>query len=167
MSENKQLAIASVAVQTWQNVYDEAQALCVGTIFPELNKPFYVTVKDERLKQGQDWQKEKKKSLESSSEDFAHKNQSNNSSEEMLLMIQQISFMVDDLRLYMDTHPKDMAGLELLKGMIRKRKELLKEFAKKYYPLTMDCMADIYEENPDSMCYCWEKGPIPWEGVCV
>lgn len=87
--------------------------------------------------------------------------------EDMLLQIQKVSFVVDDVRLYMDTHPKDMQGLALLKTMIRRRKELLKEYALQFYPLTMDCMADLYENDPDSECYCWQNGPCPWEGACV
>lgn len=162
MAESKQLAIASVAVQSWQNVYDEAQALCIGTIFPELNKPFYITVKDKRLKE-EDWNNV----LWDVNEADSGNEDANVSEAHMLLRIQQISFMMDDLRLYMDTHPNDQAGLELLKDILRKRKMLLAEFAQKYYPLTMDCMADIYGEKPDSVCYCWEKGPIPWEGVCL
>ncbi|BBF43944.1 hypothetical protein lbkm_2632 [Lachnospiraceae bacterium KM106-2] len=35
------LAIASVPCQKWVNTYDYANALKEGTIFPELNKPFY------------------------------------------------------------------------------------------------------------------------------
>ncbi len=149
MTNTEHLAIASVPVQKWETVYDEAQALCVGTIFPELNKPFFATVRDERLKDVQ-----------------TAVSGNNNSQEGMLLMIQQISFVIDDLRLYLDTHPQDQEGLELLKSMLKNRKVLLKDFAKRFYPLTMDCMADIYEEDPASQCYCWLKGPIPWEGVC-
>ena len=75
--------------------------------------------------------------------------------------------MLDDIRLFMDTHPENKNGLELLKNMLEQRKQLLKEFALKFYPLTVDCMMDIYMENPASDCYCWQRGPIPWEGVCV
>ncbi len=78
-----------------------------------------------------------------------------------------VSFVMDDVRLYMDIHPKDVQGLALLKTMIQRRKELLKEFALQFYPLTMDCMADVYENDQDSECYCWQNGPIPWEGACV
>ena len=64
---------------------------------------------------------------------------------------------------YMDTHPEDQEGLQLLKEMLKRRKTLLKEFALQYYPLTVDCMYDVYEENTESTCYCWPEGKIPWE----
>lgn len=35
------LAIASVPSQKWQNLYSEEEGLKNGTIFMELNKPFY------------------------------------------------------------------------------------------------------------------------------
>ena len=141
------LAITSIPVQTWKEVYDETNAFKEGTIFPELNKPFYVTVQDDKLNQ-----KEKADSMKMAPR------------EKQLLQIQKISFVADDLRLYLDTHPEDKKGLELFKDILKKRKTLLKEFALQFYPLTVDCMADIYEENPDSACYCWVEGPIPWEG---
>ena len=84
-----------------------------------------------------------------------------------MLQVMEISFMMDDIRLYMDTHPEDKDGLQLLKQVIQRRKQLMKDFAEEYYPLTMDCMAELYEKNPESDCYCWQKGPMPWEGACV
>lgn len=146
MPENEHLAIASVPLQKWGRIYDEKEALKNGTIFPELNKPFFVTAESNGSTQNTKGILEK---------------------EDMMLHIQQVSFVLDDVRLYMDTHPEDEKGLELLKSMIKKRKDLLKEYALKFYPLTMDCMADIYEANPESECYCWQKGPAPWEGACV
>lgn len=137
------LAISSIPIQEWKAILEPEEALSVGTIFPELDMPFYVT-------QG----------MKSESKNLT-------AEEIMLKRIQEISFVLDDIRLFMDTHPDNKNGLELLKNTLRKRKELLKEFAIKYYPLTMDCMADVYEENPLSECYCWQKGPVPWEGACV
>ncbi len=140
---NEHLAIASVPIQEWTSVLEPEQALSTGTIFPELDKPFYVT----------EGMKPVKRVL--------------TPEETMLKEIQQVSFVLDDLRLFMDTHPNDKNGLELMKDMLKQRKELLKKFALQFYPLTVDCMADIYEAYPTSECYCWQEGPIPWEGVCV
>ncbi len=150
MFDNEHLAIASVPVQSWGRIYDENEALDNGTIFPELNKPFFVTAGDNE-------QKKKDAGCPAGI----------NQKEDMLLQIQKVSFVVDDIRLYMDTHPKDLEGLALLKTMIKRRKELLMEYALEFYPLTLDCMADIYEKSPDSECYCWQNGPCPWEGACV
>lgn len=141
------LAIASVPVQSWNQIYDEDDAFKNGTIFPELNMPFYVTVEDEELNKVVDLEK------------------GLTNEEAMLLKIQKVGFVLDDLRLYMDTHPDDKEGLKLLKSSLRRKKSLMKEFALQFYPLTPECMEDIYVENPDSECYCWNKGKIPWEGV--
>lgn len=73
---------------------------------------------------------------------------------------------MDDLRLYLDTHPEDQDALVMLKEIMGRRKQQLSEFALRFYPLTMDCMAEIYEREPSSSCYCWQKGAAPWEGVC-
>lgn len=35
------LAMAYVPWQQWNQTYELKKALCVGTIFPELDKPFY------------------------------------------------------------------------------------------------------------------------------
>ena len=150
MLNNERLAIASVPIQSWGEIYDENEALYKGTIFPDLNQPFFVTA-------GADEQKRK------GDGSLSGKQQR----EDMLLQIQKVSFVLDDVRLYMDTHPTDEQGLMLLKTMIKRRKELLKDYALEFYPLTLDCMADIYEEKPDSECYCWQDGPCPWEGACV
>lgn len=150
MRENEHLAIASVPVQSWDRVYEEGEALENGTVFPSLNKPFFATALETGRKAAGSLGDVKQ-----------------NGQNEKLLSIQKVSFMADDLRLYMDTHPEDAEGLKLLKTVLKRRKELLREYALQFYPLTMDCMADIYEEDPESVCYCWQKGPVPWEGACV
>lgn len=35
------LTMAYVPIQQWKDVYSEPDALCRGTLFPELDKPFY------------------------------------------------------------------------------------------------------------------------------
>ena len=83
-----------------------------------------------------------------------------------MLEVQKVSFMMDDLRLYLDTHPEDQDALAVFRDVVRQRKQTLSEFAEQFYPLTSDCMAEIYEKEPSSSCYCWQKGAAPWEGVC-
>ncbi len=172
MLENEHLAIASVPIQKWGQIYDEKEALENGTIFPELNKPFFITERDNaggQQKFGEagniasEVMKKSKTALDSGTENSEQARKR----EAKLLEIQQISFVLDDVRLFMDTHPADKQGLSLLKKTVMERKKLLKEYALQFEPLTMDCMADIYGEHPNSGCYCWQKGPAPWEGVCV
>ena len=127
-------------------MYDEAQAFHKGTIFPELDKPFFITALDNEA--GKGLKKETRQA---------------NTQETMLLQIQQVGFVLDDLRLYLDTHPEDRDGITLLKAMLKRKKTLMREFAIHFYPLTPDCMADTYENNPEEMSYCWPDGKIPWE----
>ena len=149
MEKSVHLAIASVPFQQWKEVYEEAEAFYRGTIFPELDKPFFVTENE----------LEKKKECSCGCMD-------ENSVTANLRQIQKIGFFCDDLRLYLDTHPEDQQALSMFKDVLKRKKILMKEFALSHYPLTVDCIADIYEQNPESTCYCWKEGMIPWEKVC-
>lgn len=148
MDKQMNLAIVSVPKQRWNTVYDEEKALNKGTIFPDLDMPFYVT------------DQEPGNSLGSS---FLRQGAGPGSHDDVLLQVQRVCFVIDDLRLYLDTHPEDKEGLKLLKEKLKRKKELMKMFAEKFYPVDIVSMAEIYEDNPDSDCYCWEKGKIPWE----
>lgn len=220
------LAIASVPVQSWGAIYEPQKALLIGTIFQDLDLPFYMAEDDVQsphgvaacIKGGKMFGEEGRSSqplvrttnaltempsgtpsempsqtpaqtpspaspgmpgsvteipvrepgkLDEIPLNTPGKSGEQEKRETLLCQFYAVSFALDDLRLYMDTHPKDKSGLKLLKDAVRTRSELLKDFADQFYPLTMDCMADIYEKNPESECYCWEKGPLPWEGACV
>ena len=58
----------------------------------------------------------------------------------MLQEINETSFMVNDLTLYLDTHPLEEAALLQFQKAMEKRKELLKAYAEEFEPLTMDCV---------------------------
>lgn len=173
MMQNNQLAIASVPMQSWGAIYDSQKALLTGTIFEDLDLPFFLAEERVQCNSGAaacicKGKAPAKPMPDENKPDGLSLNGTEREKEEQLLcQIYAVSFVLDDIRLYMDTHPKDKSGLELLKETVKTRKKLLKEFAAQFYPLTMDCMADIYEQNPASECYCWEKGPLPWEGACV
>lgn len=83
-----------------------------------------------------------------------------------MLELQKVSFVLDDLRLYLDTHPEEPEGLAVFKKALEKRKELKRNFAMKFYPLTPDCMSDS-SQQPLTTDFCWQKGPAPWEGGCI
>ena len=144
MEQTKHLAIASVPIQEWTHTFDEDQALRNGTIFPELHRPFYVTLLDGKA---------------------LAEEQSLDGEQAMLLQIQKSGFILDDLRLYLDTHPEDKEALKLFKETLQKKMNLMREFATKYYPLAEVCMGSIYKENPEAEYYHWPEGRIPWEGV--
>lgn len=146
------LAIASVPIQPWGQIYDSQTALKKGTIFQDLDMPFYAADDGGAagcccgVSGGSDPLQQERESL--------------------MLNIYQVCFTVDDLRLYLDTHPQDVQALGMLKDSLIQRRQLLTDFARRFYPLTMDCMAESCQREPGA-CYCWQEGPMPWEGACV
>ena len=138
--EHQHLAIATVPIQSLETLYDWDQALATGTIFPGLNKPFFV--------------------LEENPFETGFKPDENASPEQqererLMKEISALSFALDDTVLYLDTHPESAEAMELRKTLIEQRKGFLKEFDEKFYALTKDCMG------------CWGEGPMPWEGACI
>ena len=76
--------------------------------------------------------------------------------------INQVSFAVDDVKLYLDTQPCDTEALEYFHKMSRQRNEALKEYAAAYGPLTIDTAKDSCTER-----WNWINEPWPWqEGGC-
>ncbi len=142
-NQTKPLAIASVEKQQCDknNLYDPKTALFEGTIFPELNLPFFAT--------------------ESIHSDNTFK--SENEEEELLNKISMESFYLDDLTLYMDTHDCDKEIIAIFDEHLQKREELTKEFAEKYYPLTRHFIP-YSKQHPD--CFSWKLGKPVWEGGC-
>lgn len=72
--------------------------------------------------------------------------------------INQVSFVLNDVNLYLDTHPCDMEALEYFKHFHNLRKEALKEYADRFTPLTIDSASDCQEK------WEWVYGKWPWEG---
>ena len=73
--------------------------------------------------------------------------------------IGQLSFVVDELRLYLDTHPCDEEALCHFKKVSKERKEALEEYT--------ECYGPIYSYQVDVDNYwSWINDPWPWEGVC-
>lgn len=151
MSE-QHLAIANVPIQKWGELYDDKDALDIGTVFKELNKPFFAAsvVND-------------KKSEAGSGEE--NKPGEQDEREKLLTSIYRTCFALDDLTLYLDTHEEDKKAKELYTQKLQESKELHKKFAEKFYPLTRQCIPYCYETVNDR--FCWQKGPMPWEGACV
>ena len=67
-----------------------------------------------------------------------------------LSRINEVSFAVDDMLLYLDTHPCDRKALEYCD-------------AEKFGPLTIDCT-----DQQESATWKWMEQPFPWEkeGAC-
>lgn len=81
----------------------------------------------------------------------------------LLHEIDKVSFAVNDLTLYLDTHPDCREGLLRFQKEAEKRSELMKEYAKAYGPLTADCSCAL--EEPDH--WQLQDGPAPWEGGII
>ena len=147
--KQEKLAIAAVPVQEWGDVYDREEALKRGTVFPELDLPFFAA-------DGED----------SRGGCVCGRTEEGGSREERMREIQEASFYADDLRLYLDTHPEEEKAHALFRGAIQRKRELMREFARELYPLTPDCMAELYAEHPEQRGWLWQKGLPPWEGGC-
>lgn len=72
-----------------------------------------------------------------------------------LLKLQQIDFCIQELRLYIDTHPKDENARRILTHYLREREAINEAVEYARGPLT------IYHH--DTRNTHWEDGPWPWE----
>lgn len=153
MSENS-LAIANIPIQQWGTLYNEEEALNIGTIFHDLNKPFFAA-----------------EAVTGSKNPIAPeagsqaKSNTQSEREELMTKINQIGFYLDDLTLYLDTHENDTQAIQLYHEKTKEYAELRKQFAQKYYPLSRLCIP--YCINDNETAFCWQEGPMPWEGACV
>lgn len=79
----------------------------------------------------------------------------------LLREIDEISFALNDLTLYLDTHPDCSEGLNEFAALAPRRAALLKEFSERFGPLTTDCLAlpGMIKEP-----FRWCEEPAPWEG---
>ena len=132
-------AMAVVPMQQWGELYDWFTALCEGTIFPDLDLEFWA----------------------SANMPCTPKNCSTKQ-EALMTEINQISFALNDMTLYLGTHPDCMKGMELFSKLQERRHDLLKEFARLYYPLTIDSMSGNAVGGTGE--FSWGDCPAPWEG---
>lgn len=81
------------------------------------------------------------------------------SKEQMLRDIGIVDFVLVEFTLYLDTHPYDRSAMEYFNHYNRIKKQMVKEFSQKYFPLTAD-LEDCSKE------WRWGMAPMPWEGAC-
>jgi hypothetical protein len=153
MSENN-LAIANIPIQEWGKLYHEEEALNIGTIFYDLNMPFFAA---ETVLASKSSIASSVKALEKNNEQVDREN--------LMTKITQCSFFLDDLTLYLDTHEKDTQAIQLYYKKVNECAELRKQFAQEFYPLTRLCIP--YSMNENDASFCWQDGPMPWEGACI
>lgn len=81
---------------------------------------------------------------------------------EMLKWINEVSFAVIDVQLYLDTHPCDENALAYFHEYNKLRNQALREYAKYYGPLTVDTTLASCSDR-----WNWINDPWPWqEGGC-
>ena len=102
-------------------------ALQTGTLFPGLNLPFKAAMTD-RLK-------------------------TNNTA---LAELMALDFAVDELGLYLTTHPEDQEVLQLYWSYTRLAREGREKYQQMYGPLLQ---TDVTEKDG----YAWLRDPWPWE----
>ena len=76
----------------------------------------------------------------------------------LLQQINEVSFAVNDILLYLDTHPDDEKALAFFEDVSDRRNQLLAEYAKDYGPLTVDTASKTCETS-----WKWSQQPFPWE----
>ncbi|MDR0964665.1 MAG: spore coat protein CotJB [Clostridium sp.] len=145
------LAIATIPSQPLGELYDLKTALQYGTLFKNLDLPFFMGT-DEVIPNSKDTGKKSAR-------------------QELMDKLNEVSFALSELSLYLDTHPTDETALELFRDYREERKILLLQFAHDFEPLTCDCVdIPISDETkadtmyPDVTHFTWVDGPLPWEG---
>lgn len=75
--------------------------------------------------------------------------------DELLLKIQELTFKVIDLNLYLDIHPNDEEMYKVFKNTVQELKKYKDMYEKNFGPL---CVTDtLYYDS-----YKWLKNPWPW-----
>ena len=79
--------------------------------------------------------------------------------DKLFACITATSFVMDELRLFLDTHPTDRGALEYWDRVSKVRNEAVLEYTK--------CFGPIEAYRVESDCkWAWTEGPWPWEGRC-
>ena len=78
--------------------------------------------------------------------------------ENLMNRINEVSFAVNDILLYLDTHPSDPAALQYFQEYTQLRKQALQDYAAMYGPLTVDLAIGSRGK------WNWIQQPWPWEG---
>ena len=79
-----------------------------------------------------------------------------NDKKELLNEIMSLNFAVNDLVLYLDTHPSDREAIRLHNEYSNKSRNLTEEYQRKFGPLTVN-------SNQSSNSWDWINEPWPWE----
>lgn len=81
-----------------------------------------------------------------------------NSRSELINKLSEVGFVMDDLRLYLDTHPHDVQAIKAYNENAKIYKMLEMEYTQNIAGFTSYC------ENPNENKWVWNDYPMPWEG---
>lgn len=70
--------------------------------------------------------------------------------------IRAVSFTMDELRLFLDTHPDNSDALKIYLDNQARRHDLIAEYTNKYGPVEAYCI------NNDGS-WSWTNEPMPWK----
>lgn len=79
--------------------------------------------------------------------------------EQLMCIITEASFAIDDVKLFLDTHPYDRDALKYYEKYRDIRTQAIKEYRDCYGPIS------AYDVNVDNV-WTWINDPWPWEGAC-
>lgn len=73
----------------------------------------------------------------------------------LMHQLQMVDFMLDDLQLYLDTHPHDTNAIAQYNEGVKKSRALTKQIERIYGPIN----EDSYSGAP----WQWKDAPWPWQ----
>ena len=79
-----------------------------------------------------------------------------NDRESLMRSLMQANFILDDMKLYLDTHPEDEEGLKVFENARMQRDECLMEYEAKFGPITADSASTNGRWD-------WIDKPWPWQ----
>lgn len=71
--------------------------------------------------------------------------------------LQSVDFVLVELQLYLDTHPRDMSALQQFNHYAQVRQKLAQEFEAAYGPL--QSFGNSFSQYP----WQWNDAPWPWQ----
>ena len=77
--------------------------------------------------------------------------------EKLMKIITRASFAIDDVKLFLNTHPNCQEALDYYQKAKKMREKAWEEYTDNYGPLSA---YDVADED----YWTWNKGPMPWEG---
>lgn len=81
------------------------------------------------------------------------------SKKQLMRFITEVSFAMDDIALYLDTHPACSKALASYNNYQNMRNQSIRDYVNMYGPLNK------YQVN-DGNDFSWVNDPWPWEGEC-